>query len=67
MADTRNVDAAAVMSMVAALGLAPAASPGQDPDAASAGCPASPAAPAAARSASAPLPGHPPPSQPRRS
>lgn len=59
MADTRNVDAAAVMSMVAALGLAPAASPEQDPDAASAGCPASSATPAAARSASAPLPAAP--------
>ncbi len=57
MADTRNVDAAAVMSMVAALGLAPAASSGQQSDTENAGHPARPAtAPAAAHPASAPLP-----------
>lgn len=57
MADTRNVDAAAVMSMVAALGLAPSVSSGQQSDTENAGHPAHPAtAPASARPASAPLP-----------
>ncbi len=57
MADTRTVDAAAVMSMVAALGLAPAASSGQHSDTADAGHPARPVtAPASARPISAPLP-----------
>lgn len=57
MADTRNVDAAAVMSMVAALGLAPTASSGQQSDTENAGHPARPVtASAAAQPASAPLP-----------
>lgn len=56
MADTRTVDAAAVMSMVAALGLAPAASSGQHSDTADARHPARPVtAPASARPASASL------------